>query len=66
MAFSRGKAETRANAFAKGHEPNPTVQTAKRSETIAQAFRPGNQDPRKCALKGRHTYAVQQDYFTRR
>ena len=39
-------------------DPNPAVQTAKRSETIAQAFRPGNQHPRKCALKGRHTYVA--------
>jgi hypothetical protein len=54
----------RANACSpRDIDPNPTIQTAKRSETIAQAFRPGNRHPRKCALKGRHTYVAQQDYL---
>jgi hypothetical protein len=36
--------------------PESGFQTAKRSKIIAQAFRPGNQCPAKCALKGRHTH----------
>ena len=35
-----------------------SVMTAERSNKIAQAFRPGNQQPRKCALQGRQNRII--------
>ena len=52
--LARGCCEIAINACWPGDvAPNIRLPTAKRSEIIAQAFRPGNQYPRKCAPKGR-------------